>query len=76
MSLLNNHTPAYILRILTKEKDRRILGEDSDINYFQQTKSGKILNISDMSIEHINNLKKILEQTIDINDIFDWNYLG
>lgn len=34
MSLLNNHTPAYILRILTKEKDRRILGEDSDINYF------------------------------------------
>ena len=76
MSLLNNHTPTYISRILTREKNRRILGEDSDINYFWQTKSGQILNISDMSIEHINNLKKMLKQTIDINDIFDWNYLG
>lgn len=76
MSLLNNHTPTYILRILTKEKNRRILGEDSDTNYFWQTKSGQILNISDMSIEHINNLKKMLKQTIDINDIFDWDYLG
>ena len=76
MSLLNNHTPTYILRILTKEKNRRILGEDSDTNYFWQTKSGQILNISDMSIEHINNLEKIIKQTIDINDIFDWDYLG
>ena len=76
MSLLNNHTPTYILRILTKEKNRRILGEDSDTNYFWQTKSGQILNISDMSIEHINNLEKIVEQTIDTNDIFDWDYLG
>ena len=76
MSLLNNHTPTYILRILTKEKNRRILGEDGGVNYFWQTKSGQILNISDMSIEHINNLEKIVEQTIDINDIFDWDYLG
>lgn len=76
MSLLNNHTPTYILRILTKEKDRRILGEDGDINYFWQTKSGQIFNISDMSIEHITNLEKMVEQTIDINDIFDWDYLG
>ena len=76
MSLLNNHTPTYILRILTKEKNRRILGEDGGTNYFWQTKSGQILNISDMSIEHINNLEKIVEQTIDTNDIFDWDYLG
>jgi hypothetical protein len=29
-----------------------------------------------MSIEHIINLEKMVEQTIDINDIFDWDYLG
>ena len=76
MSLLNNHTPTYILNILHQEKTRRLNGQELYADYFWQTKSGQILNISDMSIEHITNLEKMVEQTIDINDIFDWDYLG